>query len=240
VLLVARVGEARPHFRSATLGELEAPAGGDVRFALGDGTFLEGQRLSDPGSALGAQAERVRRAIVDDLGIDPGGIPVHVVRNTELPALHRAVGGSLGVGWELSGFAFSGHVFVKRGLVAVPDSVLVHELLHVLSQRFAAESHGRGCHNLIEGIDHYFTLGVMTRRLRAPEKNRTYIGFTEFAELTADLVGRDRLRAAFFRGGFEALARDFDARRGAGALLRACGALDRKDFPAALAVAAGS
>jgi hypothetical protein len=214
----------------------------DVRFDLGDGESLEGQRLDDPASPLGVQAERVRRAIVDDLGRDPGAVPVHVVKNTDLPKLHRAIGGSLGAGWELSGFAFRGHVFVKRGLVSVPDSVLVHELLHVLSQGFAQVAHGRGCSGMVEGVDQYFTLGVLQRRLKPEAHNRTYVGLTEFAGLLAELVGEERMRRAFFDPGdrgFDALERDFDARRGRGALGRACVALSRKDFQGALRVVAG-
>jgi hypothetical protein len=238
--MTGAIAQAAPRSPGRTSQGPLVAAETDVHFSLGDGSELVGQRLDDPASLLGAQAARVRKAILDELEIDAGPVPVHVVRNTELPALHRAVGGALGGGWELSGFAYGGHVFVKRGLVSVPDSVLVHELLHILSARFTAEAQVRGCRNLIEGIDHYFTLRLMEHQLHAVQKNHTYIGFTEFAELLADVVGGDALRAAFFELGFAPLARAFDGRRGRGALLRACGALDRKDFSHALEIAAGS
>jgi hypothetical protein len=230
----------------AALWALTVPAGAwaapevPTAFRLSSGEVLEGARLGDPASPLGAQAARVRQAIADELEVDASPVPVHVVKNTDLPLLHKMVGGALGHGWELSGFELSGHVFVKRGLVAVPDSVLVHEVLHAESERFSGSANMLGCHSMVEGIDQWFTLSVMRHRLglKGVERDRTYVGFTEFADLLAALVGPERLRQSFFRDGFPALEREIDRRRGRGALRRACAALERRELQTAMQLGA--
>jgi hypothetical protein len=207
----------------------------EARFALGDGTFIEGAPLGDPASPLGAQGPRIARAILAELNVDADRVPVHVVKNTDLPRVHKALGGRVGVGWELSGFELSGHVFVKRGLATVPDSVLVHEVLHALSERFAASAHAVGCHNLVEGIDQWLTLRVTTRQLHLQaERKRTYGGYTDFAEVLAERLGADQLTSLFVKGRFAGLESEIDARRGPATLRRACRALEDNDFTAAM------
>ena len=117
----------------------------------------------------------------------------------------------------------------------------MHEVLHALSEPFAGGANGSGCHNLVEGIDQWLTLRVMTRQLKhAPERKRTYGGYTDFAEVLGELLGAEAVRAHFLGGWFSGLERDVDGRRGRGALRRACRALENNDFYGAMQVVAAS
>lgn len=220
---------------------IAVPAGAQARvaglgFDVGDGTELPGFRFGDPSGPLGAKSERLAKAIYAEFGLDVRPIPTHILNEQNLTRIYRRWGGSIGVNWTLDGVAFKGHIFVKPGIFNVDTAVLVHETLHVLSRRFSDEAGGAGCNNLVEGIDQYFTRELLAHQLSQRNKNRVYVGYTEFAEALAAVVGYDRLREAFFKSGFAPLGRAFDGRFGSGALDRACRALEGRNIPAAFAV----
>jgi len=187
-------------------------------FVLPSGEVIPGAPLAEV-RALGAQVERVRTATQEALGVDIGAVPVSLVTIDELDALHRELGGQLPHGFTLFGFELRGHVFVRRALAGVPDDVVIHECLHALSERFSAQLHSQGLGKIIEGITQYFTLEALAARPADPRrratKNTTYVAYTDFADTLATLVGEDRLREAYFNGGYGPLAQRVDAARAA-------------------------
>jgi hypothetical protein len=223
----------------ATLALCGAPArAGELDYVLPSGDRVPGARLSDL-DAFGPQAERVRRAVAAAFAVEIGRVPVHIVSIEDLRTLHREVGGRLPSGWQLDGFELDGHVFVRRGLGGVPDEVLIHECLHALSRRFSDEAHARGVGRFVEGLTQYLTLRALAARPPSPqlkaERNRTYVGSTDFAQALAGLIGQDELAAGYFHRGFAAMAARVDAAtRGKHRLLSACNLLDQGDELAAL------
>lgn len=206
-------------------------------FVLPSGEVIPGAPLADV-RALGAQVERVRTAAREALGVDIGAVPVSLVTIDELDALHRELGGQLPHGFTLFGFELRGHVFVRRALAGVPDDVVIHECLHALSERFSSQMHVQGVGKVIEGITQYFTLEALAARpadsRRRAVKNNTYVAYTDFADTLATLVGEDRLREAYFNGGYGALAQRVDtATRARHTLLRAARALEDRNESAA-------
>jgi hypothetical protein len=188
-------------------------AGVDLDYRMPSGERIPGTHLSDmPG--LRVQADRVRAAVRKVYGVDIGNVPVHVVTIEEIRRLHDQVGGRLGANWQLFGFEFEGHVFVRRGLGGVPDETLVHESLHASSRRFNDEALARRVHRIVEGTTQYLTLRALAARPDAEqlktERNSTYQGSTKIAELIASLVGEDELARAYFSDGFAALGKRID------------------------------
>lgn len=212
--------------------------GNDTTFVLPSGNRVEGVRLSDL-SAMAAQAERVRRAVMASYHVEIGAVPIHVVSIEDIRALHKEIGGRLRSGWQLHGFELDGHVFVRRGLGGVTDEVLIHECLHALSRRFSNEAHAHGIERLVEGVTQLLTLAALaarpgTAQLRTA-RNRTYVGSTEFAETLSTLVGASALSAAYLSEGYIALAVKVDAITGGRRRLdEAAHLLDGGDEPAAL------
>ena len=222
-----------------------APAHADATdFVLPSGERVAGTRLRDL-EPMAAQVERVRAAVKQALGVEIGGVPVHVLSIEDVRALHAEVGGRLPSGWQLHGFELDGHVFVRRGLGGVSDEVLVHECLHAASRRFADEAHARGLERVVEGVTQHLTLQALAARPRSAqlkaERNRTYVASTGFADAIATLVGEAGLREAYLRTGFAALAARVDAvARARGRLLEAARVLDRGDERLALEILTGA
>jgi hypothetical protein len=220
------------------LGLCSPARAGEVDYVLPSGDRVPGERLSDL-EVLGVQVERVRHAVAATFAVEIGRVPVHIVSIEDLRTLHREVGGRLPSGWQLHGFELDGHVFVRRGLGGVPDEVLIHECLHAMSRRFADEAHARGVGRFVEGLTQYLTLRALASRPPSPqlkaERNRTYVGSTDFAQALGTLIGEEELAAGYFHRGFGALAARVDAAtHGKHRLLTACALLDQGDEPAAL------
>ena len=208
-----------------------------LRARLGPG-FLLGQGPSGP---LGSQARRLAGAIADALGLDAAPVRVHVVESQTLVSLARALGGALPAHLLLDGLTTGGEVYVQAVLGRVRDATLVHEVLHVLSGRFAAGAHARGHHRLVEGLTEHFTRRVvrepavqMGGLLRRPTY-RPYGHATAVADALTARVGEDALARFFFFGRWDELERAIDGRLGAGVLEQAARALDQDDVGAALA-----
>jgi hypothetical protein len=229
-------------FALALLGARVAGAE-ELDYRLPSGDVIPGTTLSD--SHLGAQVSRVRDAVRKELGVDIGTVPISVVTQEELRALHAELGGKLKHNFSLYGFELEGHVFVRRALAGVPDEVLIHESLHALSERFNAQVAMQGAHKLVEGITQYLTLQALTARPEDPrrrtEKNATYVAYTELADTLATLVGEKNLRDAYFGAGFAELDKRVDAAvHGRHVLGRAARLLEAGDERAATALLTGA
>jgi hypothetical protein len=192
-------------------------------------------------NAQGDQSRAIAYAIQNELGLDARCIKVVILEPNELKKRHQALGGRSRV--EFDGFhrpvlATAQTVFIKQEHLGVRSEVLVHEVLHAMSQRFTLEATPRRS-NMVEGLTEYFTREVSLGQLGLTagewEQVEVYGDYVRFAARLASIVGKDRLRAYFFEQGFKSLERAVDGKRGTGALRRAAKLLQEDDLRGALA-----
>jgi hypothetical protein len=194
-----------------------------------------------PKGRLGEQGRRVATLIQSELGLDARSVPVHVVDGKTLEEMSQVAGGRVGFHFTLEGLESEGKVYVRERLGSVDEATLVHEVIHVLSARFANEGHRAGLHSLVEGLTE-----AITERLVPPKRPRVtdlvrrphsaYIGNTRFADALAALIGQAQLEKCFFKLGLGALERNVDAELGAGTFATAARLLERGDFRRAIAM----
>ncbi|HJZ87205.1 MAG TPA: hypothetical protein VKN99_18655 [Polyangia bacterium] len=194
-----------------------------------------------PPGRYGEQGRRVARLIQNELGFDVRAVPVYIVDGQTLEQMLRAAGSRVGFHFTLEGLELDGKVYVRERLGSVDDATLIHEVIHVLSMRFASEANGVGLHSLVEGLTE-----AMAQRVAPPKRQSStdlvrrrrpgYVGYTRFAHALADLIGEARLRTCFFSLGLAALAREVDAKLGAGAFAKAARLLERGDVRPAIAM----
>ncbi len=166
-------------------------------FTLENGEPIAGFRLGDaPEGPLKNQAERMVRLIRDEFHRDASRVPIHILNASQMDRLTRQLGGHTGFRWEIYGMHYRGHIFIRPGLTILSDEVLLHELIHEMSARFAAES--RGFSHLVEGLAQHYTSKILASELDKKATKRIYVRYREFAEVLESIVGGDRLRALFF------------------------------------------
>ena len=202
------------------------------------------RRLGDPvrlGRATGSLAPIARAVIARvrrSYGADPSAIPVYLVSDRELGRLEQRIDRRDSPVSRLRGFEFRGVVYVAAGHLELEET-LVHEVLHALSQRFAAEAQARGLGKLVEGTTQYLTMqtGVSHALKQHGFRRRgtAYGMYARFARHLADLVGDDVLARCYLGGGYAALERAVDRRIGAGRMARAARRLEADDMSGALA-----
>lgn len=235
VALVCALGVAGP-----AAGQPRAAAGGAalsvppaVRERLGAPVLL-GRATGSLAPIARAVIARVRRSY----GADASAIPVYLVSDRMLGRLEQRIDRRDSPVSRLRGFEYRGVVYVAAGHLELEET-LVHEVLHALSQRFAAEARARGAGKLVEGTTQYLTMqtGVShALKQRGFRRRGTAYGmYARFARHLADLIGDDVLARCYLGGGYVALERAVDRRIGAGRMARAARRLQADDMGGALA-----
>jgi hypothetical protein len=128
---------------------------------------------------------------------------------------------------RVAGFELGGVVYVRNHVMTVNRTIVAHEILHALSGRFAREAQARGHKNLIEGVTDHLAHQIAPQRgyRQSGFPRSAYGGFEALAAELAATVGEEVLASCYFRRGYLALERAYDARRGRGSLERAARAI---------------
>jgi hypothetical protein len=178
-------------------------------------------RLADAPGVVGAIGKTIGPALRDRFGVDPSDVPTIVLDGRSFAELYRRISGRPAT--RVTGFEYRGVIHVRDHVLAVNKTIVAHEILHALSQRFSREARQRGYGNLIEGVTDYFTHKVIpARRLGEAGFPRSAYGrFEQTAAELAALVGDDVLADCYFRRGFDALERAVDAKGGEGRMAAA-------------------
>jgi hypothetical protein len=176
-------------------------------------------RLAEAPGVVGAIGKTIGPAL--RFGVDPSDVPTVVLDGRRFADLYRRISGRAAT--RVTGFEYRGVIHVRDHVLAVNKTIVAHEILHALSQRFSREARARGYGNLIEGVTDYFTHKVIpARRLGEAGFPRSAYGrFEATAAELAALVGDDVLADCYFRRGFDALERAVDAKGGAGRMAAA-------------------
>lgn len=196
--------------------------------------------FAESGGLVGSMARSVSESIDRVFGVDVRQVATHVLDQRGFDAAYARVGGRptgsrRRGGRFLMGFEYRGEVYLKNTLFKVNREVVIHELLHAVSQRFADEAAQRGRRNLIEGVTDYLTHRVIAPQ-QAGRMQSAYRGYERFAALLARRVGQKHLERCYFERGYRALVRRAGAVLGPERFRRAVNRLEANDVDGASAL----
>jgi hypothetical protein len=79
--------------------------------------------------------------------------------------------------------------------------VVVHEVLHTISNRLIQDGYSRGYKNLIEGMTELYARRVTLRRFGKRDHNFDYQDFVTVAGRLEEVIGKERMKAIFVSQG---------------------------------------
>jgi hypothetical protein len=201
--------------------------------------------LGEP-ATLDGQGVRAASAIRQEFGLDADCLRVVVLDHDELQSRARSVD-KRDPKFPIAGFqsrrlGLDQMVFVQGTSNRVEDAVLVHEALHALSHRFAAEAGRRRLDHLNEGITEYLTREVLIHQygMRRASWAKRYTEEVAFVDELVEAVGKEPVVESFFSSGLVDLEHKANAKLGWDTLAAAARSLQNNDAGTAISTLRGA